>query len=670
MKTIISLKMSNTSRQHHLTSSAFCLLLLSSSSAFAQTTEHKNSPQPLELQTITIDSNRGNVPTNIPSAVTVINSTTISRELNSKLDNLLRETPGTFTTMNASNPGIAVNIRGFEGSGRVNMMLDGVPQNFRQTAHDAQGYAYIDPNLLSSIEIKRGAVTTEGGSGLAGNVNFRTLGVDDVLREGRNTGILGRASWGSNGVGFSEMLAGAMRADSAAIVAAISRRDSNDYKNGYGDIVDKTGQKLTSGLIKTEFGFAEDQKLVLGGVFYNNHYGTHQRGFGNPPFIQYDLFLQNRTLFANYEYAPLENDFINLAANIYYNRSKLSYTGGNGSNVGRIIDNDTSGFTLSNTSRFQLGEFGLSWKYGIEASRDNTGGHKVGVNPASSKSNKMAGFTEALWTYQNLQILTGLRYDYFKLTNKENSINNSDNALSPQVTLAYDISHWLQPYVTYSHSMRAPTLQETMLGGNAHGGNMKPNPDLLPEKQKGWELGFNIVQNSVISSDDHFTMKANYYHMRVEDYITAAADFSQFINVEGTSTVKGFELQANYDTGYVFGEFAYTHAISNLPKQVAGLGANQYLPRNIFTLMAGGRFLEQRLEAGAKFKYVSSGKSLDGNNSKPYQLVDLFANYKLKENIDLSLQVENLFNKKYTPALSTYGSGQGRTFKLATEFQF
>ena len=65
--------------------------------------------------------------------------------------------PGTSTRENPQNPGVAVNIRGFEGSGRVNMMIDGVRQNFRFTAHEAKGFAYVDPALLAGVDIMRGA---------------------------------------------------------------------------------------------------------------------------------------------------------------------------------------------------------------------------------------------------------------------------------------------------------------------------------------------------------------------------------------------------------------------------------------------------------------------------------------------------------------------------------
>ena len=220
--------------------------------------------------------------------------------------------------------------------------------------------------------------------------------------------------------------------------------------------------------------------------------------------------------------------------------------------------------------------------------------------------------------------------------------------------------------------MRSPSLQETFLGGVAHTGTgmMHGNPNLRPEKQRGWEFGVNIARDGILTAEDGLRLKANYYTMRVEDYITAASDYSQFINVDGTSTVKGFELDARYDAGFAFGGIAYTHSTSELPEQTAGMGANQYLPEDVVTVTAGARFFERKLESGLRVQHVSSGKSISGNDTDPYTLVDVFAKYKFTDTVDLSLQVLNIADKEYTPALSTYGSGRGRTFLVSTQFQF
>ena len=125
---------------------------------------------------------------------------------------VLRSMPGTFTRESPNNSGIAVNIRGLEGSGRVNMMVDGVRQNFRFTTHEAQGLLYIDTALLAGIDIERGAVATTGGAGaLVGSANFRTLGIDDMIRPGNSSGFISSTAWGSNNQGFSEMIGGAVR---------------------------------------------------------------------------------------------------------------------------------------------------------------------------------------------------------------------------------------------------------------------------------------------------------------------------------------------------------------------------------------------------------------------------------------------------------------------------
>lgn len=662
----------------------------------------ENASGDVQLNTINVKTVNPQDITSRPAPVSTISKTEIKLNGREKLDTVLRETPGVFTRINGSNPGVAVNIRGFEGSGRVNMMIDGAPQTFRTTAHDAQGYSYIDPNLLSSVDITRGAVTTEGGSGLAGSVNFKTLGVDDVLMEGKDKGVLGRASWGSNGVGFSEMLAGAMRVNEVGIVAALSRRDSNDYKNGDGITQNKTGQEMTSGLFKTEFGFAEDHKLTLGGVIYNNKYGTSQTNFMPvPPTIDYDLLLQNRTFTANYVYKPADNDLIDLAINGYFNSTKLTYVGGNSptlSSLGREIKNESIGFSVANTSRFTVNDLYIDWKYGVEYNHDNTGGVKVGVNPVDSSMNRGAAFTQVEWNYDRLQVLTGLRYDFYKLDgtadsgipgfedNGMYSANQSKGLWNPKVTLAYNVTDWLQPYVTYSQSMRAPTLQETMIGGTHPGGTASsyvPNPYLAPEEQRGWDIGLNMKHDDLITAGDTIRFKANYFDMDVKNYIAAQRNTTfnklQFVNLPGTSRVKGFELETHYNSDYVFGSLSYTHNKSDLPSQTPGLGASQYLPDDVFAATLGGYFFDKKLSAGVKYSYVSSGlvaatdargNLLPPTKSDSYDLVDIFATYKFNENVDLSLKVTNLFDKTYTPALSTSGSGQGRTFVVATQFQF
>jgi len=68
------------------------------------------------------------------------------------------------------------------------------------------------------------------------------------------------------------------------------------------------------------------------------------------------------------------------------------------------------------------------------------------------------------------------------------TIDKSDGRFDPKLTLAAQVLDWLQPYVTYSESFRAPTISETLTGGIHPGGtniSFQPNPFLDPEIQKG-----------------------------------------------------------------------------------------------------------------------------------------------------------------------------------------
>jgi hemoglobin/transferrin/lactoferrin receptor protein len=619
----------------------------------------------------------------------VNNTTTVDRERLTlegvnRVDDVLRTAPGVFTRENAQQPGVAVNIRGFEGAGRVNMSIDGVRQNFRFTGHEAAGFTYVDPNLLSSIDISRGAVTGVGGGALAGTVNLRTLNVEDVLMPGRSVGALSRLSWGSNGVGFQEMVAGAARIDGVSVIGAISHRNSNNYHDGDGNSVVGTGQELLSGLVKTNVDLGGGHSLGLGAVFYDNDF------FAN----SYYQTINNRTMTANYRYNP-GSELVDLRVNGYYNDLSMKYTGGTGSAVGRLIEDEGLGFDVSNTSRFSIGPVAVRSVNGVEYFHDSISSRDSGVNPADGTSSLLGVFTDTTFSYGIFELTPGLRYNHYTLEGSgvasqrlgAYNVDISEGSLDPRITLAANVTSWMQPYVTWSRSMRPPTLQETMLGGSHPGsvsGSYLPNPNLKPESQQGWEFGVNFRHQGLARDDDMFTMRANYFVTDVEDYIAAryvtASRMFQFQNVDGSTKVRGFELEANYDARVVFASLSYTHSDSDLPSQMPGLGASQYMPDDVVSVSAGARFLDEKVTVGARYNYVSGGmvsgfnSSFTGpavsQSSDPYHLVSLFASAKVSENIELNTRVTNLLDEAYAPFLSTTGNGQGRTFYLGTQIRF
>lgn len=637
-----------------------------------------------------------------PAAQSTIGRDAIDLFGGQNLDDALRATPGTFTRDSPQNPGLAVDIRGMEGSGRVTMMIDGVRQNFRFTGHEAQGFTYVDPALLAGIDVSRGAVAGAGGAGaLAGAANFRTIAPADVLRDGRDLGGFASLSWGDNGGGFAPVAAGAFRSGAWSFLVAASGRSPDDYENGKGQEVPYTGQDLRSGLAKIEFRPDDAHRLALGGVFYDNDFTANS----------YTQNIDSKQFTANYAWTP-GGDAVDLRVNAYRSDVRMKYDASptlpnGGSGAGRRIEDTGTGFDANNTTRF--GEH-VSSTYGVTYFHDDVDAISsavapgFGVNPSGENSIASA-FSDTRFHYGITDAVLGLRYDRYHVEGSGSvtagnplgmpagpyAVDRSGGAFNPSLTFAIAPLDWLQPYVRWSRTFRPPTVSETLMGGDhpADGGptqSFYPNPFLKPEKSRGWELGFNVGRDHVFRGDDRLRAKITLYRNAVDDYVTAMfgpTGGAYFGNNPGTSIVKGVELESGYDAGFAFANLTYSHTDSDLASQINGLGAQSYLPDEVYGVTLGARFLGRRLTAGARWSKVSRSfigeENAYGANSpwEPgYDLVDLFANYAFDNGLELRANLANAGNTVYTPVLSTPAAGtsvetgRGRTLSLTAKYTF
>jgi len=660
-----------------------------------------------------------------PKAVSTVGPDEINQFGGQNLDDVLRTQPGAFTHDNPQNPGLAVNIRGMDSYSRVNMEIDGARQNFRFTGHDAAGMTFVDPAMLGGVDITRGAVDGVGGAGaLAGVANFRTLDVDDLIKDGKDYSGFTSITAGTNGDGVSEAAAAAYRVnDTFAVLGAISKRNPWDYDNSEGETVQNTAQDIISGLVKAEITPTLDSKFTVSGLIYNDNFAANG----------YQQTVNNQTYSAKYDYTPADNPLVDLHAGIYYNATRMQYTGIEPNSpftqppytlppynsidwlpdVGRVIDDRSWGVNATNTSRGQIGDFGIKSTYGFEYSGDNaevTNANSLpGVNPSGNAT--IASVFSATTVSRGIVDLTGgLRYDYYSANgNVPLSDANADptfsgpaslsiGRLDPSVTLALNPTDWFQPYVSYSQTFRPPTVSELFTGGEHPGGFVVfgANPNLQPETADNWEIGANFRRDDLITAGDSLRLKADYFYSSVDNYITgnlfptgAMGPFgpvygSYFVNNPGITHVQGVELQAAYDAGRYFAGLSYTHTTNDLPPTI-GLGVVSYTPSDVFTGTIGVRLLEQQnLTLGARLYAVSNtNQGLDSETLEPLaplpgdNLVDLFANYKFDNGLEIGANVSNVFDVSYSPSLSTTpdldpagGTGRGRTFEFTAKASF
>ncbi|HEY1153312.1 MAG TPA: TonB-dependent receptor plug domain-containing protein, partial [Pseudolabrys sp.] len=305
-----------------LAGTAMALALLAIAPAHAQDAETT------VLQQINVegDSNGDGI-VDIPAAVSKSDRIKVQEQYAGDATQVLRSTPGTFTREPADQPGITVNIRGMQGNGRVNSMIDGVPQTFSNLSGHGGTFdtlLYVEQNMLVGVDVTRGAVSGAEGMGtLSGSANFRTLDVDDVLLPGKDVGVMSSVRAGTNGFDYSRLLTGAARTElgegEMSVVGAISDTKKSPYENGAGIIYPFGGdQHPKSGLFKVNLSPNSDHKLQLGGIWYGNEFLPGTSG--------YNWIINNQTYTAKYSYTP-GDDLFDLHANAYLNITDMEFDG-------------------------------------------------------------------------------------------------------------------------------------------------------------------------------------------------------------------------------------------------------------------------------------------------------------------------------------------------------
>ena len=136
------------------------------------------------------------------------------------IDSIVRSVSGAYTQIDQAQGTLSVNLRSMSGLGRVDTKIDGVKQTAYTTASDGGGFhdsigtssygAMIDKNFLTSAEFERGTFSS-GGAGLMGSANFRTISINDIIENNRQSGAIIKHSFGTNGIGPSSMIGVAAR---------------------------------------------------------------------------------------------------------------------------------------------------------------------------------------------------------------------------------------------------------------------------------------------------------------------------------------------------------------------------------------------------------------------------------------------------------------------------
>ena len=285
-----------------------------------------------------------------------------------------------------------------------------------------------------------------------------------------------------------------------------------------------------------------------------------------------------------------------------------------------------------------------------------------------------------------------------------------DHAWAPSFSATAFLSDNARIYVRYDETKRMPSIFEDTIGYSID--ILTPLYKRKPEHSKNIEVGYVHDLRGFFPSLRRADIRLNWYKNTTKNI------FDRDINYEmkqfDKRILEGVELSARYDQGRIFGDIGISYNIKNkfcdkssairdvgstgdihtfkaYPECVNGGNENGYLknailPKYSITSNLGVRFLDERLEVGTRMVYHTNvketrNKSLrdagwfaNSNNNPRWQpvfLVDAYLNYKVNENLALSLSATNLTDRYYLdPMTRSSMPAPGRTIKLGLTATF
>lgn len=284
----------------------------------------------------------------------------------------------------------------------------------------------------------------------------------------------------------------------------------------------------------------------------------------------------------------------------------------------------------------------------------------------------------------------------------EVDIDRTYSAWLPSATIELKPVDWFRPYVSYSQSLRPPTILEAFFAGarpgDSPGYEYAPNQALRAEKAMTYEVGANMSFDGVLLDDDSIRIKMAAFRREVKDYIALGylvtdqvldRTYTSFVNLDGTTYMRGLEFEGNYDARsfWIGGSATFlktewpekTQVFSNGTTTTTGeivAWPGDVAPKVKLTLDGGMRFFDEKFSLGARLNHVTPTQSrtldTEGNLREvtdPYTTVDLYGSYAFNDKATLRFAVNNLTDRKYIPAASAY-TAPGRTFIATMNVKF
>ncbi len=594
------------------------------------------------------------------NSVTVITAKEIEEKNPHTVLELLKTVPGVFVTSTGGmGTSASVFIRGADSKNTL-VMLDGVVLNDPSSANRSADLSDINLDQVERIEVVRGAMSVMYGSNAtAGVVNIITQkgGKAPEIIASVEGGSYGTWKTGGHASGATDKLTYAVSGsylsrDGFSIAdkdnPRIPQDGNTDEKDGYENLT------LSGNLgfeFNDDFTLSSSLRYVDAQVDLDDSAG----GYTGDNFIPTDEWWKDPIpnpdgpTHKRSESEQLIGQFkINnwLAKGFFQSIFSYEFT----RNDRQAYDNDnlpwydykgdSDEFSWQGNMNFDTHVLSLGAGYYNEAMESlSSGVSDIDTHTLSY------WLQDQLFLGDNLVLIAGARLDDHQSFGRKTTF---------RIAPAYEIpSTDTRLKASFGTGFRSPSLYELY---SEYG-----NPDLEPEKSRGWDLG---VEQGFL--DDHLTLGVSYWEMDFENRIDYDMLISKYNQLEGDTETRGVEVSAAWTpVKDLFFNLNYTYTHTKDPE------GNRLVrrPENQVGLTASYRFLE-KWQVGMDARWVGERDAspyamdkdgLPANTLDDYTVVNLSGSCDITDRFQIFARVDNLFDEYYedafsyaTPGLSGY----------------
>lgn len=584
----------------------------------------------------------------VASSYTIITSADIQRFQYRTVVDALKSVPGMNIVQQGGAGTLAYAFTRGGNSNQTLVLLNGQPVSDPSSPSNAFNFAFMTLENVERIEVVRGPQSALYGSqAIGGVVNIitkqgtttpsNTLSVEGGTRGSLNTTFTSGGSVGKTSY-FASLAA--QTTNGSDIVPSRYRMGTPEEKDSYDNI---------SGSLQLNSALSDEVKASVFAQF-NDARNDSDVSFGgiaaNAKTLQYFLNGSIEGNFADGVWAPrLSTSFTQ------YHRKDVDYP-----DVYAVDDSQSNNrgkrFTINADNAFRFTDWNVT-TLGVEYAHEDfiSNGYLFIPDPLwgdyLSTADSSAS-TSSTAVYGSNHIDLGGRF-FATVSGRYDIPRDFDKQFTYSVAPGYYVTETdTRLTASYGTAFKVPALFERYGFTATTYGDYRGNPNLRPEKSRGWEIG---VDQGLFS--DSAKIGVTYFKNRIEDSITQDSFFTTSIN-NPTFDASGFESYAEIDPfRNVSARIDYTYTLID-----KGAAVNPILrrPRHVINGTLGWQ-MDDKTDFGANVQWVAN--YFDVYNSpvafgifkaSPYAVVNISGSHQLTDSVKLTARVNNLLNKQYEPA--------------------